>query len=335
MDEPKNSANFNGVRPNIILRNEPKLSEHAVDTDLNEMRMAFIPYILDFVAKHSLFQNEDEVGIEFAHKGVGSVIAIIDTPTNKWVLKIPRNKRFSAGEGQFLQVWEKAGVTVPQVIDTGELNGSPYTLMKFIDAPTLDTYYSYEDLVRKGIFIKMGKMLRLMHSKPASGYGFVVDGKAEFKTAEEWLSGDDMKNRFDYIDKYNILEGIEDELAETLEVIKQHSKTANSTYCHDDFGPSNIFATDPITIFDPNPRFNSCYYDLGKIKFFNVAFNGSKAALDQLLDGYFGEQKCDNKVLHAYAFLSFVYKCPYWQKTGREKELETTKNYFRQNNLQY
>jgi len=331
MNQVEKTSNTEGVRPNIIIRNEPKLSEHEVDKDLNEMRMAFVPYIKEFVAKHTLFQNESEVGIEFAHKGVGSVIAIIDTPANKWVLKIPRNKKFSAGEGQFLQVWEKAGVRVPHVVDTGELHGSPYTLMEFIDAPTLDTRYSYEELIAIGTFTEMGKALRLMHSIPANGYGFVVDGKPEFETAEEWLAGDDMKNRFEYVDKHNLLEGIEDELTKALEVIKQHAKTAPSTYCHDDFGQSNIFATDPITIFDANPRFNIGYYDLGKVKFFNVAFGGSQKALHQLLGGYFSDELYDDKVLNAYTFLSFVYKCPYWQKTDRSQQLETVKNYFRQN----
>jgi len=171
----KEESKKESPKSNVILRNEPKLSEHEVDRDLNEMRTSFVPHIQDFIANHDLFKDGGEVGIEFAHKGAGSVIAIIDTPTNKWVLKIPRSKRFSAGEGLFLQAWARAGVTVPQVIDTGELNGSPYTLMQFIDAPTLDARYSYEELTANGVFTEMGKVLRLMHSEPVNGYGFVVD----------------------------------------------------------------------------------------------------------------------------------------------------------------
>lgn len=317
--------------PNIVLRNEPKISEDVADADLNEMRLEFVPHIKDFVATHDLFKDVEVVGIEFAHKGVSSVIAIIDTPTNKWVLKIPRRGVSSAGEGQFLKVWEEAGVTVPQIIDTGEIHGSAYTLMQFIGAPTLDDCYTYEELVANGTFTEMGKTLRLMHVTPASGYGFVVDGKPEFETVEEWLAGEDMKKRFDYIEKHNILEGIEDELAKALDVITQHAKEAGSTYCHDDFGQPNIFATDPITIFDPSPKFNSGYSDLGKVKFFNVAFSGSSEALKQLLDGYFGDDVCDDRVLNAYTLISFVYKCPYWQKKGRDKELQKVKGYFSEN----
>ena len=331
MNEAENIPTYESDGPHIVLRNEPKLSEDEADADLNEMRLEFVSHIKDFVATSDHFNDEEEVGIEFAHKGVGSVIAIIDTSTDKWVLKIPRSKRFSAGEGQFLQVWEESGVAVPHVIDTGELYGSSYTLMQFIDAPTLDTRYTYEELITNGTFTEMGKTLRLMHATPASGYGFVVDGKPEFETVEEWLAGDDMKKRFDYIEKHNIFEGIEDELAKALQVIIGHAKETDTTYCHDDFGQANIFATEPLTVFDPNPRFNSGYSDLGKVKFFNIAFNGSPEALKQLLDGYFGEDVCDDRVLNAYTLISFVYKCPYWQKKGRDKELQKAKDYFSEN----
>jgi len=318
-------------KPSVILSNEPKLSKLKVDNDLNKMRTEFVPYIKDFVTEHGLFKNEAEVGIEFAHKGISSVIAIIDTPAGKWVLKIPRNKTHTAGEGQFFQVWEKAGVSVPQIIETGELKGFPYTIMQFIDAPTLDTKYTPEELILNGKFTEMGKILRLMHSEKVKGYGHVVDGKPEFETAEEWLEGDDMKKRFDYIDEHNLLEGVGDELVKALEVIKQNSKIEESTYCHDDFVPSNMFATSPITIFDAQPRFNSGYYDLGKIKFFSIALKSSEESLQQLLDGYFGEDSCNNQVLNAHTFLIFCMKCRYWHQSGKEKELNEVKKYFSQN----
>ena len=322
-----------GSKHNVIIRNEPKLSGFEIDEDLNKMRTEFVPYIQDFVAGHDLFKNEAEVGIEFAHKGISSVIAIIDTPTDKWVLKIPRNKTHTVGEGQFLQMWEKAGVTVPHIIETGELKGFPYTLMECIDAPTLDTKYTSEELTSNGMFTRMGKILRLMHSEKITGYGHVVDGKPEFETVEEWLEGDDMKKRFDYIDEHNLLEGVGDELTKALEVITQNSQTEESTYCHDDFFPANMFATNPITIFDPQPRFNSGYYDLGRIKFVNIAFKNSEESLQQLLDGYFGEDSCNDRVLNAYTFLAFCVRCRYWHKSGREEELNVAKKYFSQNQI--
>jgi len=320
-------------KPRVILRNEPKLSEHEVDQNFNEMKMEFVPYIEQFVAEHNLFKDEDEVGIEFAHKGVSSIIAMIDTPTNRFVLKIPRAKDFSAGEGQFLKVWGASGVPVPHVMETGELHDFPYTLMEFIDAPTVDSQYSQEELLENEMFVEMGQTLRLMHSEKANGYGFVVDGKPEFETVEDWLAGTDMKKRFDYISEHNLLEGLEDVLEKSLAVIKQHAETNDSTYCHDDYGPHNMFATEPITIFDTSPKFNSGYYDLGRIKFAHIAFSGNGQTTKQLLEGYFGEDKCDDEVLNAYTFLAFCMKCPYWHQTGRQEQLEIAKNYFKQNQI--
>lgn len=139
MKSRENSVNHEGGVPTIIVRNEPKQSEHEVDQKFNEMRLEFIPYIKQFVAEHALCRGEKEIGIEFAHKGVSSIIAIIDSPINKWVLKIPRSRELSAGEGQFFAVWERAGVSVPHAFETGETHGLPYTLMDYIDAPTVDS----------------------------------------------------------------------------------------------------------------------------------------------------------------------------------------------------
>ncbi len=261
--------------PTVVFRNQPKMSEHEVDEKFNKMKIEFIPYIEQYVTEHNLFKNESEVGIEFAHKGVSSIIAIIDTPTNKFVLKIPRSKELSAGEALFFAVWEKAGVSVPHVLETGVMHDLPYTLIEFIDAPTLDVAYSQEERLDKKMFVEMGQTLRLMHSVRADGYGSVVDGKPEFETVEEWLAGDDMKKRFDYIHEHNLLEGLGDVLERSLEVIKRNAETSGSTYCHADYGSANMFATNPITIFDSNPKFNSGYYDLGRIQFEQIANNNT------------------------------------------------------------
>ncbi len=333
MNSGGNLSHPESNKPDVVLRNQPKLSEHEAQRRFNEMRVEFVPYIKQFVSEHDLFKNENEVGIEFAHKGVSSIIAIIDTPTSKWVIKIPLSKTLSAGEGQFLGVWEKAGVAVPYVIEVGELNGFPYTLMKFVDAPTLDSKYNKEELLAKRLYIEMGKALRLMHSEKVDGYGPVVDGKPEFKTAEDWLEGHDMRKRFDYIGEHNLIVGLESVLSKSLDIINQHSREVGSTYCHGDFGPANIFATEPLTVFDPNPKFNNGYYDLGLVRFANIAYGNSEEPSKQLLGGYFGNEECDYEVLNAYTFLAFCIKCPYWHKTGREKELQTAKSYFSQSQI--
>jgi hypothetical protein len=332
MQSPEKFERNEQHKPTVVFRNEPKLSEHEVDQHFNELKIEFTPYIEQFVSEHDLFKQEDQIGIEFAHKGISSIIAIIDTPTNKWVLKIPRTKELSVGEAQFFAVWEQAGVSVPHILETGEIHGLPYTLMDFVDAPTIDVAFNQDERLDKKMYLEMGQTLRLMHSVSASGYGSVVDGEPEFEAAEDWLAGDDMKKRFDYIHTHNLLEGLEDIFERSLEIIKRNAGTNSSTYCHADFGPANMFATNPITIFDSNPKFNSGYYDLGRIKFGQIAANNTSEVFEQLLSGYFLDEKCDDELLMAYTFLAFCMKAWYWHQTGRVEKLETVRQYFIDNN---
>lgn len=328
MHSDKELIHRKNSKPDIILRNGTKLSEHKIDSDLNTMRTEFVPYIKDFATKHDLFKNEAEVGIEFAHKGVSSVVAIIDSSSDKWVLKIHRGKKHAAGEVLFFTAWEEAGVSVPHILETGEINGLPYTLMNFVDAPTLDAAYSREELLDQEAFIEMGKILRLMHSVTSDGYGPVVDEQPEFKTVEDWLEGEDMNKRFEYIREHGLLNGLEDTLLKSIEIIKRHGENNHSTYCHTDFGTANMFATDPITIFDSIPNFNSGYYDLGRIQFIQITMNDTTEVFEQMLKGYFVEQECDEEVLMAYTFLAFCMKARYWHQTGRVDRLETARQYF-------
>jgi tRNA A-37 threonylcarbamoyl transferase component Bud32 len=318
--------------PNIIFHNEPKLSEHGVDQKFNAMKVEFVPYIQKFVAEHGLFKNEAAIGIEFAHKGISSIIAIIDTPTNKYVLKIPRSRDLSAGEGQFFQAWERVGVAVPHVLETGEIHGMPFTLMDFIDAPTVDVASTQEERLDKKMYEEMGQTLRLMHSVSAEGYGSVVEGKPEFETVEEWLAGDDMKMRFDYIKEHGLLTGLEDVLEKSVDTIKKHAQGHDSTYCHADFGVANMFATSPITIFDSNPKFNSGYYDLGRIQFGQIAIANTSEVFEQMRSGYFEDAECADEVLAAYTFLAFCMKAWYWHQSGKVELLERARQYFFENN---
>jgi len=48
MREAKNIPTYESDGPNIVLRNEPKVSEHEVDTDLNEIVCKVGPRTLSF-----------------------------------------------------------------------------------------------------------------------------------------------------------------------------------------------------------------------------------------------------------------------------------------------
>jgi fructosamine-3-kinase len=308
----------------ITFQNEPKLSEHDADKDFNAQRVALAGQLKKFIGAHNRFRGKD-VSITFAHKGVSSLIAIIETVEEKVVLKIPLSTTYAQGEAQFLKMWERIGVKVPHVIEEGFLDGHTYTLMEFIDAPILTAAYAQEELVEKGIYREMGKMLRLMHTPHAAGYGRVIEEKAEYAQFSDWLLSEDIKIKITYVKDHSLLDNEHGSIATAFEVLQEYAKgQSSSSYCHDDFGGANIFATNPMTVFDPNPRFNYGYIDLGRSMVKHLSEGISPA---QLLEGYFGEAESNQRVLHAAILLNAYMKFPYWHKIKKTQQIQRVRKY--------
>ena len=309
----------------ITFKNEPKLSEHEADKNFNERRTALAGQLESFIASHNRFQDK-EVSITFAHKGISSLISIIETSDEKLVLKIPLSPTYAEGEAFFLKVWEQAGVKVPHVIEGGMLDGHPFALMEYIDAPILMDAYTQEELAAKGINTEMGRTLRLMHKPQAEGYGRVIEGKAEYSQFSDWLYSPDIEKRLAYVKEHELLGEEHGSIQAAFEVLKTHIKeNPTSSYCHDDFGAANIFATTPITVFDPNPRFNNGYLDLGRSMVIHLAHNVSPS---QLLEGYFEGAVYNERALHAAVMLNTYMKFPYWHKVKRVEQIQRMQEYF-------
>lgn len=311
----------------IVFSNEPKLSEHEADAKFNERRTSLVPHVKDFISSHPRFKNKD-VSVTFAQKGISSLISIIETPDEKLVLKIPLSVSHSRGEAQFLKVWEQEGVKVPHVFTEGEIGGHPYTLMEYIDAPILGDVYTNEELIEKKIYLEIGRMLRIMHIPEAEGYGLVVNGKAEYKEFSEQLEGHDMQKRFQYVKENKLLGDEHGSLDIALKILLEYVHGKKSSYCHDDFGPNNMFATNPITVFDPNPRFSNGYLDLGRSLAVRIGHNISP---EQMIEGYFGDEPYNKEVLHSAILLNIYMKLPYKHKTNKQKVIKNLQEYLIKN----
>ncbi|HEV7701824.1 MAG TPA: aminoglycoside phosphotransferase family protein [Candidatus Paceibacterota bacterium] len=311
------------MQPKIVFKNEPKLSEHEVDAKFNERRINLVPYVQDFISSNERFK-EKEISVTFADKGISSLISIIETSHEKLVLKIPLSVNYSWGEAQFLKVWEKAGIKVPHVFEEGELGRHPYTLMEYVDAPILGDVYTNEELIEKKIYLELGRILRIMHTPETEGYGLVVNGKAEYSKLSEQFQGPDMQKRFDYVKEHKLLGEEHGSLDVVLKMLLEHVEGKKSSYCHDDFGPYNMFATNPITVFDPQPRFSNGYLDLGRSLCVRI---GHGISPGQLVEGYFGNEPYDKKVLHACIVLNIYMKLPYAHKTKKLKNIQNWQEY--------
>ena len=311
----------------IAFTNEPVLSLHEADKDFNERRLSLVPHIKAFISGHERFEGKD-VNITFLGNGVSSLVSVVEASKERLILKIPLRKKHSEGEGQFLKVWEAAGVRVPHVFEEGKINSHTYVLCEFIDAEILTKAYSREELLEKNLYVEMGSILRAMHAPKANGYGFVVNGKAEYPIFRDWLNSPDLQKKISYVKENKLLDERHGSLTGAFRTLDDFvSRAKESSYCHDDFTADNIFDIRPLVVFDPNPIFNHGYMDLARTIFDTIAHDESEEARSQLIEGYFKGESYEKEALQAAILLYSYMKLPYSHKTHRAKNIRNVQDY--------
>ncbi len=317
-------------KPMITFKNQPKLSEDEVDKKRNELRVALVSHISNFLETDEYFQGK-EVIVEFSEQGVSSLVCFIETGDKKFVLKIPLNSTVLAGdEALFLKTWEASGVSVPHVFKEGMLGTSSYLLMQYIDAPTVQQKYKDGNENKENGYFEAGKTLRVMHKQEAIGFGKVINGRGEYDSFAEWLNSGDMEKREKYIQEQHLLgeeHGSISQAKNTL--INFAGGNSKSSYLHFDYSTGHLFATIPLTVFDPDPLFNNRYIDLGRT-FVNYIAQTEEYP-KKLLEGYCDGEEIDEKALHAAIFINIVYKIPYQHQKGRMQVIQNLQNYLIQN----
>ena len=312
----------------VIFLNQPKLSEHLIDQKFNKLRIEFLPHIKDFILNHDRFKNK-EVKITFSLKGVSSLVCIIETLDEKLVLKIPLSLVYSRGDSLFFSIWKQAGVNVPNIIEEGTINDYNYFLMDFIDAPKLSDIYSKAESVNHGVYFKMGSTLNAMHTPKTVGYGYVVDGKAEYLKFEDWINSPEVQEKAEYVKKHKLLDNSYGTFSSACKILIDFiGNDKASSYCHYDFGIHNIFSTDPYTVFDPDPHFNNGYIDLGRSLLYLIE---KDLPLDSFIEGYFGSNQYDKKILHAAIFLGIYIRLQHAYETNKLDRIKNYKQYLYQN----
>lgn len=318
---------FEIATPQIVFANQPRLTGREADKDFDRKRIELVAQIQNLLFSHELFKGK-EIKVTFVTKGVSSLVSVIETREGKTVLKIPLSTHYSRGESEFLKVWEANGIKVPHVIEQGTLGEHEYMLMEYVDAPVLNDKYTKDEMVEKEIYREMGMTLRAMHTPQATGYGRLVNGVAEYQTFSEWIDSEDMDTRITYAEEHKLFDEVTNTFKRVREILIAHaSATDSSSYCHDDYGADNIFATEPITIFDPNPRFNNGYIDLGRSVMIHTSLEVPKGATQQIVDGYFNGEVYDARVLHASIILAAFMKSRYLHQINKPHQITTIRKY--------
>ncbi|MDB5190421.1 MAG: hypothetical protein JWN49_747 [Parcubacteria group bacterium] len=317
-------------RGSITFANEPKFTDHEADKEFNERRRQLAHDIQDFIATHSLFKGK-RVEVTFSHNGISSLVSILDTGEQKFVLKIPLKVNYSRSEATFLRAWERVGVHVPHVVEAGEIGEHHYLLMEYIDALTLRETYIPVELVENETYIEMGSTLRKMHTAAAEGYGDLVDGKAEYADIQTWLESSQLQEKIPYVKEHALLNDTEHgSIERSFQILfTKIGTTSNTVYGHSDFSVGNIFATQPLTVFDPIPFLNHPYMDLARSMILAVRA-GLVEAAEQLVQGYFNDEDYDPQLLQACLVVNAYQKVGYFHMTNRLEAIKNIQTYLTQ-----
>jgi len=200
--------------------------------------------------------------------------------------------------------------------------------MEHIDSVTLMKGFMEEELVAGDLYTQMGKTLRLMHSPVAQGYGKPLESGPEYSTFKEWILSDYIKRKIEYVTEYKLLNQNLNFLPEAIDGLIEYVGNSNeSSYCHDDFSTGNIFATNPITVFDPNPSFNNGLIDLCRSLIMVISHGGSQESVEQILNGYYANSTRDTKALKYALLLNAILKFPFWHKKQGFKRIRAVQDY--------
>lgn len=314
----------------IVFTNQPKLSSREADSSRNEKKLELTEKIKDFLASHGRFKDKD-VKVDFATDGVASLVSIITTPEERVVLKIPLNVEHS-GEAQFLKAWGSSGVSVPHVIEEGYIEKDPYILMNYINSPTLlQKAGSREKILEDKYYIEIGRTLRQMHQPKTKGYGNIINSMPAYSTFREWLDSAGTQNRIRRVKEASLIDIEEGNIDKVMEFLRAKiGEETESSYCHNDLDPGNIFATNPLTIFDPSPVLNHPYIDLGVTITIGASLMEGEEVYRQIVEGYFPDKKeLDEELLRATTILTSYIKFDRWHKIKNEKRITRMKGYLK------
>ena len=202
--------------------------------------------------------------------------------------------------------------------------------MEYIDAPTVEAKCGDDESAKEKMYFEVGKILHEMHKPKSTGFGKAIDGKGEFASFKEWVDSADMAKRIKYVEDNNLINSELGNFAEARDVLVNFVGDSDmSSYCHFDYGAKHLFATEPLTVFDPNPLFNIGYIDLGRTLVNYIGASGTYPK--QLVEGYGGADGFDEKVLRASIFLNIVYKMRYQHQKGKKEVVQNFKNYLANN----
>lgn len=253
------------------------------------------------------FPDNRPTGIKVLDSG-GSVIFKIETKNGSYVVKMSREKNLAEREEAFYQQWEQSGVSVPEVYGgqcADDIIPVSIMSMNYINAKTLICRMSSQEIVKNSVAREMGRTLAIMHNSKGQGFGKPRVKNplvGTYNSFTEYMDKCLFKREIVWLISSGIIENKDVKLArKAVDIVEKDFKNGTKpTLNHNDFTRSNIFSTNPITIFDPQPSISHPYLCLAHPLLESMIHKIPKAKeREEILAGYKEFVDVDKRVLAA------------------------------------
>jgi fructosamine-3-kinase len=260
-----------------------------------------------------------------------SVVFLVRSPGIIYVAKMASTPESVEREVVFYKEWSKQDVKTPEVLKLHTADKKvPVSIvsLEYINSPILSQQYDVEKRVKTGVSREMGRTLARMHKAKGKGFGVPTSRdrtKGSFATFKEEYQGAFLRRKADWLIAQTVLTNKDILGIKTAINIIEKDVLAGMrpALTHNDFRPYNIFASKPMTVFDPNPRISHPYICLAlSLVGSDVETDPfSKNERDEILLGYSEITAINNRVLSAAIILGGMKKAYTWQKKREEDKV--------------
>ena len=291
-----------------------------------ELRSNAVAYI-EKAIQLKLLPDNDVSSFEAFSKGESSVVFKVETKSGPYVVKM-RNKEEdrALAEAYFYRMWRQNGVRTPRVFLARQADEEiPVSLsvMEYIDAPVLSEKMVVNERIKSGLSKEMGRVLAKMHQVKGNGFGYPVGNNffGSHKTFGEQMFEELKRRKILLLKQEGIISnGDADYARKAINVIENDGDTLPSL-THYDYGAYNIFATHPLTIFDPNPCFTHPVMDLA-LALITPTVTDHPQEGDQILAGYKEVNPMSDRVVSAGIVLRGLMKARTWSRKKLDNRMQ-------------
>lgn len=259
--------------------------------------------------------------IKFFPNGISSVVGLIESGNQKYVIKSTRWPKNVLREARFLQIWQQAGIKVPHYYGKfpapTRFEGTVLAVYEYIDASSAKNYFA-ENPAESDLstWKSIADQLIKMSKHSATGFGKAVGenfDQGELPTLHDYIQSKLKPEDIDYLASESVLTPTQ--LAYVTRIISEtKQKDYPSVYTHNDLGLHNVLDHgENLVIFDPFPVITHPYMELAVSYIWAVIQGQTPKSAEVLLETYSHQDpEFDLKTFNQFLLIRVLSKQVYW-----------------------